>query len=87
MRAEGDAEELPRLHNQEYAKSADSLHRLGKELLAKVGDLGLPFHTADANFASEVFGASEDESAEMDHSEDSENGAHIIAISLMSSPS
>jgi hypothetical protein len=80
LHAEGDSEELPCLHNQEYAKPANPLHRLGKELFAEVGDLVVQFDTTDANFSSEVFGASEDESAEMDHSEDSENGAHVFLI-------
>lgn len=36
---------------------------------------------------SEVFGTSEDESVEMDHSEDSENGAHTTLLLIVSSPS
>jgi len=48
----------------------------------------LNFDTANTNnCGSEVFGTSEDESVEMDHSEDSENGAHITLFPVVSSPS
>lgn len=83
MHAEGDAEEFPRLHNPEYTEPADPLHSLGKELLAEVGYLA-DHDNAGANVSSEVFGASEDESAEMDHSEDSENGRRSSFICFMS---
>jgi hypothetical protein len=36
---EGDAEELPSLHHQEYSKPADTLYRVGQELSTKVGYL------------------------------------------------
>lgn len=68
-----NTKDLSSLHNSKYSKPTHTLYSMGKELFVEVC-------AARSNkrrllrYWSEVFGASEDESPEMDHSEDSENG-------------
>lgn len=72
---QGDSEELSRLYHPKHTKPAYSLHSMGEELSVEVrGTLEIFFETDELTSVSEIFGASEDESPEMDHSEDSENG-------------
>jgi hypothetical protein len=78
---QGDAKDLPSLHHSKYAKPTDSLYSMGKELFIEVCAARSNTRRLLRGW-SEVFGASEDESPEMDHSEDSENGllSHFLVV-------
>jgi len=76
-----DTKDLSSLHHSKYAKPTDSLHSMGKELFVEVCAARSNKRRLLRDW-SEVFGASEDESPEMDHSEDSENGllSHVLVV-------
>ena len=68
------AQELSCVHYQEYAESTDTLHCMGKELSVYVCCALKGHANIELILDSEMFGTSEDEVPQFDHSEDSENG-------------
>ena len=75
LQRQGDPEELSRLHHQDDAKPADPQHRLGQELSIHVGVVRLRSSVAQRlTLRRELFGTSEDDTPELDHTENQENG-------------
>ena len=75
LQRQGSPEELSRLHHQDDAKPADPQHRLGQELSIYVGAVQLRTTVAQRlTRRRELFGTSEDDAPELDHTENQENG-------------
>lgn len=72
LQYEGSAEKLSCMHDTEHSQPANSLHRLGQKLLVYVWHCPSS-HTTFLISNREIFGTSEDEAPELDHSEDSDN--------------
>ena len=77
LQRKGGPEDVSCLHDPKHSKSAYSLHSMGKKLSLHVWYY-LPNCDWFANICSEIFGTSEDESPELDNSEDSENGKFAL---------
>ena len=73
LQYEGSAEELSSMHDTEHSQPTNPLYRLGQKLLVHVWHCPCS-HTAFLIINREIFGTSEDEAPELDHSEDSDNG-------------
>ena len=69
-----NTQELPGLHYTKHTKPTHSLYSLGEKLSFYVGSLKV-FVVGNFNLIyREMFGTSEDEVSDLDHTEDSENG-------------
>ena len=66
------AQDLSCLYDKKYTESTDTLHSMGQELSFYVSRNSF-LTWIGLTFSSEIFGTSEDEAPELDHSEDSEN--------------
>lgn len=83
LQYERGAQELPSVHHQKYTKSADTLYCMGKELSVYVRYTFKRYTKIELTPESEMFGTSEDEAPQFDHSEDSENGREWTFIEDM----
>ena len=75
------SQELSGLHHSKYTESTDTLHSVGEKLSIHVRKSCLARYRCRCNVAHcsrEIFGTSEDESAQLDHSEDAENGDNLF---------
>lgn len=66
------AQDLPCLYDKKYTESTDTLHSMGQELSFHVSRTSVLIWIR-LTLSSEIFGTSEDEPPDLDHSEDSEN--------------
>lgn len=74
LQYEGSSKELSCLHDTKYTKPANTLHCVGEKLSFHVRIFSLKLAIWRLMICREIFGTSEDDAPELDHSEDSENG-------------
>ena len=72
------AQDLPCLYDKKYTESTNTLHSMGQELSFHVSGT-FSLKSTGLTSSSEIFGTSEDEAPELDHSEDSENCESLTA--------
>ena len=87
LQREGSAQELSGVYHSKYTEPADTLHSVGKELSIHVRKpcfARYRHHCIVAYRNSEVFGTSEDETSQLDHSEDAENGNNLLSMTTYS---
>ena len=82
LQYKGSTKKLSGLHDQEHPESTDTLHRLGEKLFVYVGRQILTIARVMLIFSSEMFGTSEDEAQQFDHSEDADNGKPQTSIGV-----
>ena len=62
------------MHYSQYPKPTNTLYSVGKELPLHVSVSSVVDRCMSLNRNREIFGTSEDETQELDHSKDTENG-------------